>query len=228
MTGKLIEDTYRDEYDTSKYIRVYENMIVAKGGDGTLIKAVHMYRHLNKPFYGLAGGTIGFMMNKVVPTASYNPVRVRLNLLNVNVEYNNKNPEIYQAFNEICVGGDPKLWINFDIQEKDDLIGKFNGSGVIISTPQGSTGINKNNRGSILPLKSSLWSITGDKTSRNINYVIKPRKMKINFTSRQNVPVLVDGTYKILSNVKSVQVSKGEHIEILFDQFQEFNQKRKI
>lgn len=237
--GKLIEDCYVDIYDHTKYIRVHENIIIARGGDGTLIKAIHMYKHLNLPFYGLNRGTLGFLMNDTINLE--NSTTIKMNLIKTKVSYFKKpegawedSPEdelvteTFQAFNEICIGGDPRLWVEYDIKEKDDIIGKFQGSGVIISTPQGSTGINKNNSGSILPLTSNLWSITGDKTSRNINFIIKPTKVKINFSSRLPVPVLLDGTNTVVDNVNSLTITKGDTIKVIFENYEAFKDKRKV
>ena len=38
-------------------------VIACGGGDGTLLKTINKYRHLNKPFWGVNAGTIGFLMN---------------------------------------------------------------------------------------------------------------------------------------------------------------------
>ena len=174
-TGKLLIDSYIDTYDPKKYIKVFEKVIIARGGDGTLIKAIHKYKNLNKPFYGLKGGTVGFMMNSSpfdisikLKTIKMQMIKVKITYLEEQEDYFNPKDEYvehtrtYQAFNEICLGGDPRIWGHFNIKEKDDIIGSFSGSGIVISTPQGSTAINKNNQGSVLPLgkavtKDPLW-----------------------------------------------------------------------
>ncbi len=232
-TGKLIEDTYKDIYDSNKYIRVYENVIIAKGGDGTLIKAIHKYKHLKLPFYGLSAGTVGFLMNDNI--SLQNITIIDLDLIKAEITYidykdivENIVTKEFEAFNDICIGGDPRLWVEFDIKEKDDMIGEFTGSGVIIASPQGTTAINKNNKGSILPLTSYLWSITGDKTSRDINFIIKPTQTNINFSCRLPVPVLLDGTNAIIDNVKSLIISKGDTVKIIFSDYDKFKMKRKV
>ena len=39
------------------------DVIVAIGGDGFLLKTLHDYKKLKKPFYGINYGSIGFLMN---------------------------------------------------------------------------------------------------------------------------------------------------------------------
>ena len=39
------------------------DVILALGGDGLMLHALHTYLHVDKPIYGLNCGTIGFLMN---------------------------------------------------------------------------------------------------------------------------------------------------------------------
>lgn len=233
--GKLLKDDYVDKYDPDKFIKVYENMIVAKGGDGTLLKAINMYRHLNKPFYGLNAGTVGFLMNQKQPRYYDNLKVKKLNLIKVRVTHHSYGGQRYfgedtlefQAFNEVCIGGDMNYWGSFKVQEKDDFFGELKGGGLIICTPQGSTGINKSNGGTILPLSSNLWSITGDKTERPLELVLKPRIMNIGIDSRSQTTVWVDGANNIIENVISVELSKGDQVKVIFGNYAEFKKKRR-
>ena len=239
--GKLLINDYFDKYDANKYIKVYENMIIAKGGDGTLLKAIKLYKGLNKPFYGLNAGTIGFLMNEKSPNKYKNLEVKTFNLIKVKITHQVEDDQAwhvkdmfytttseYQAFNEICFGGNMNSWINFKVKEEDNFFGEVDGGGLIISTAQGSTGINKNNKGVILPLSSDLWSITGDKTSRKIEHVVKPRDMKISAKSRTGVTVWVDGANNIISNVSKIKISKGDEVQVIFGDYDSFKKKRRI
>ena len=219
------------------------DVIVCGGGDGTLLKAIKEYRHLKKPFWGVNAGTVGFLMNDGYPHApNHGDLAVRkFNLIKVKVHYtksvrdlssiDDKDVEVYseyQAFNDVMIGGDMNSWIDFEITEKDDFFGNFKGGGLIVSTPQGSTGINKNNNGVVLPLSSKLWSITGDKTNRHIEYVIKPRKTVIEVKSRTDITVWVDGANEIIKRVRKAELSKGDTVEIMFGDYNAFKRKRRI
>ncbi len=217
-----------DEYDNNKYIEEKESYIEAKGGDGTLIKAIHKFKDKNKPFFGIAAGTFNFMMNdedNIAPNCTYQ----KLYLMEVDVEYKENNlikNEIVYAFNDVIVG-EFNAWIEFDCIDEDDILGKFLGAGILISTTQGSTGANKNNNGTILPLSSRNWSVTGVQVNRNINYVIESNnELTINCTSRGNIKINVDGTYFEKSNVTKVTLKRGPIVEVIFNDIKKFKKKR--
>jgi len=231
---------YIDKYDTDKKIIEKDEYIYAIGGDGTLLKAINLFKDLNKPFYGIAGGTVNFLMNPE-PFPTKNHIVKKFDLIKVKITYMNlerglssidnhyveRTKEI-QAFNDVMIGGDMNSWVNFKVKEKDNIFGEFMGGGLIISTPQGSTGINKNNSGVVLPLSSKMWSITGDKTNRKIEYVIKPTKIVIKVKSRNNVKVWADGANHIIDNVKKIELTKGDEVELIFNDYSEFKKKRRL
>ncbi len=226
---------YIDKYDPNKFIQETDTHIIAKGGDGTLLKAIKMHRDKGKPFFGIGAGTLNFLMNSeesINIKAKYK----RFRLIKVKVtrlEYNGNESsypitETYQAFNDVMIGGDMNSYIYFDVQDKDDIIGKFSGGGVIFSTAQGSTGINKNNYGIISPLSSKQWIVTGDKTTRNIKYTINPKKTVVTAESRTPITVWVDGANNIINNVSKIEISKGDIVTVIFNNYKSFKKKRRI
>ena len=55
-----------------KYIEEYgqhkaedADIIIPIGGDGFLLKSLHDYNNLKKPFFGINYGSIGFLMNTI-------------------------------------------------------------------------------------------------------------------------------------------------------------------
>jgi len=215
--------------EENKYIEVLEGYVFANGGDGTLLYAINKFKHLKKPFYGKASGTVNYLMNKEDKPIEGSFVK-SFSLIKATVYYmeDNLNKEIVvEAFNDIMIGGNMNSWINFKIEDKDELFGEFFGGGIIFSTPQGSTGINKNNNGSILPLSSNLWSITGDKTERKIEYVVEPRQITVIAKSRTNVTLWCDGINHVIDNVQKVVLESGGTVEVIFNNFKEFQQKRR-
>jgi len=223
---------YVDKYDKDKEINEYDDYIEVIGGDGSLLKAINKFRYLNKPFFGVAAGTVNFLMNKDfnisngVKYKSFNLIKVRVTRILGGFAPDEIVNE-YQAFNEIFIS-EENGWIDFNCHDQDYILGKFKGSGLIISTPQGSTGINKNNNGVILPLSSKDWSITGDKTNRKINYVLEQKPMSISVKSRGIVNLFIDGHNKKIQNVTKVEISKGDNVTIIFNRYKEFKRKRII
>ena len=225
---------YTDEYDPNKKIIEHAKYIEVIGGDGSLLKAINRFRHLNKPFFGIAGGTENFLMNtenSISEDAKYKNFR----LIKVKVTYTiqacksepweSEDIKKFQAFNDVFIS-EENGWIDFNVHDKDYILGKFKGSGLIISTPQGSTGMNKNNNGVILPLSSKDWSVTGDKTNRKINYVLEQKKMSILVKSRGSVNVFIDGHNNKIENVNKIEISRGDDVYIIFNDYLEFKRKR--
>jgi NAD kinase len=220
-----------DKYDKNKYIQEQDNYIIAQGGDGTLLKAIKLFKNKNKPFFGIAAGTKNFLMNsetKIDKNAKYKT----FNLIKIKIWYKKdgkRKQKTVQGFNDIAIGGEDSLaaWIHFDVKEKDKFMGKFYGGGLIISTPQGSTAVNKNNHGVVLPLSSKSWSITGDKTEKKINYVIKPHTIKIKLKSRNKIIVWVDGTNHIIQDVYKVKITEGDKVKVIFNNYKKFKKKRR-
>ncbi len=216
-----------DKYDSEKYIQETDRYIIAKGGDGTLIRAIHMYKDKNKPFFGISGGTVNFLLNDESDIQSSAVIK-KLQLLDIEISYleNNKLQfERVQAFND-CIVGDFNAWIDFKSYHNESILGDFKGAAVIISTAQGSTGANKNNNGTILPLGSKLLSVTGVMTNRKIDHVIENTGLIIDCESRGNIKIGIDGSYRVIDNVQRVKITRGSDIEVIFNDYEAFKRKR--
>ena len=226
-----------DPYDSEKYIQETDTHIIARGGDGTLIRAIHMHKDKNKPFFGIASGTVNFLMN-LESEISSNAVIKKFQLLDIEIHYLKEvynlrgcveslesSIETIQAFND-CIIGEFNGWVEFKSEHSESILGDFKGAAVIISTAQGSTGANKNNNGTILPLGSKLLSVTGVMTNRRIDHIIENTGLFINCESRGNVKIAIDGSYRVIDNVKSVKITRGSDVEVIFNDYEEFKRKR--
>ena len=236
--NKLNYKKWIDPYDSEKYIQETDTHIIARGGDGTLIRAIHMHSDKGKPFFGIAAGSLNFLMNNE-STISETATIKKLQLLNIEINYQKEiynlrghiesyedTYETVQAFNDIAIGNF-NSWINFNCYHDDNILGDFKGSGIIVSTAQGSTGSNKNNNGTILPLCSNNWSITGIMTNRRINYVLDNIMLQIDCNSRENIMLYIDGSHKIFNNIKRIIITKGSYVDVIFNDIQIFKEKRR-
>lgn len=226
-----------DQYDSEKYIQEKETYIESRGGDGTLIRAIHMHKDKNKPFFGISGGTVNFLLNDedvILPTA----VTKKLQLLDIEIHYKKEvynlrghveslEPavETVQAFNDITIGNF-NAWIDFKSEHEESILGDFKGAAVIISTAQGSTGANKNNNGTILSLGSKLLSVTGVMTNRRIDHCIENTGLIIDCESRGNIKIGIDGSYRVIEHVQRVKITRGADVEVIFNDYEAFKIKR--
>lgn len=224
-----------DPYDSEKYIQETDTHIIARGGDGTLIRAIHMHYDKGKPFFGIAAGSLNFLMNNE-STISETATIKKLQLLNIEITYIQEVDDVngytsflatetFQAFND-CIIGEFNAWIDFKSSHSESILGDFKGSAVIISTAQGSTGANKNNNGTILSLSSKLLSVTGVMTNRRIDHCIENTGLFIECTSRGNIKIGIDGSYRVIEDVKSVNITRGSDVEVVFNDYEEFKRKR--
>lgn len=225
---------YIDSYDSNKRIILHDDYIEVRGGDGTLLRAINLYRHFNLPFYGLAKGTLNFLMNNAERQYKNEKIKT-FTLIKVEVKHNKPNmignleevTTTYEAFNEVTCGGSINAWIDFTVHDRDRIIGNFKGGGLIFSTAQGSTGINKTNGGCILPLCSEEWSVTGDKTNKNINYVIAPKLCTVKVNARTKVSLWLDGDNTIIDDVSKFTITKGSKVKVIFNNYRKFKTKRR-
>lgn len=142
------------------------DIIVTLGGDGFLLRTLHQYVHLGKPFYGLNRGTRGFLLNEfgaggdlqaaiaAAETITVHPLRMQA-VTSAGVTHE----EI--AFNEVSMLRTgvqaAKLRISVDGQIRmDELVG----DGALVATPMGSTAYNLSAYGPILPLNANLLALT--------------------------------------------------------------------
>ncbi len=141
------------------------NYIIPIGGDGLLLKSLHTYNKLNKPFFGINFGSVGFLMNNIkndnlieIIENSKNSNFKPLKMMSTNVD--GKKFEAY-AYNEVSImrqthlASKIQININNEIKMKELIC-----DGVLVSTSAGSTAYNLSAHGSILPLDSNILALT--------------------------------------------------------------------
>ena len=141
------------------------NYIIPIGGDGLLLKSLHTYNKLNKPFFGINFGSVGFLMNNIkndnlieIIENSKNSNFKPLKMMSTNVD--GKKCEAY-AYNEVSImrqthlASKIQININNEIKMKELIC-----DGVLVSTSAGSTAYNLSAHGSILPLDSNILALT--------------------------------------------------------------------
>ncbi len=152
---------------------VYGNMpaedaelIVALGGDGFMLDALHSTQHIDCPVYGMNRGTVGFLMNEYSPDhlmerlgeaeeAVIHPLRMRANCVD-GTEFE------ALAINEVSLlrAGPQaaKLQISVDGRVR---LPELVCDGALLSTPAGSTAYNYSAHGPILPIGAEILALTG-------------------------------------------------------------------
>ena len=139
--------------------------IVPIGGDGLLLKSLHNYSKLNKPFFGINFGSIGFLMNNIInkdlneivnnsKKSIFKPLKMSATSID------NKIFEAY-AYNEVSLMRQTHLASKIKIKINDQIkMEELICDGILLSTSAGSTAYNLSAHGSILPLDSNILALT--------------------------------------------------------------------
>lgn len=141
------------------------DVVVALGGDGLMLQALHDFMDSGKPIYGMNRGSVGFLMNEYRPDnlidrlAAVKTETIRPLLATVTSA--DGETRSARAINEVSLLRQSyqaaKLRVRIDGQVRmDELIC----DGVLLATPAGSTAYNLSAHGPILPLNAPLLALT--------------------------------------------------------------------
>lgn len=203
-------------------------IIVALGGDGTLLETLHKYVGLNKPFYGLNRGSVGFLLN---PYRAENlrdrlAKAQRVTLHPLRMKATDKDGAIHEAiaFNEISLlrqrSHAAKITVSVDgVERLPELVC----DGILVATPAGSTAYNLSAHGPVIPLSANVLALTPISPFRPRRWrgALLPSHVKIRFDifDPPARPVSASADMTEVRHVAQVEVwqstSVGAHL--LFD-----------
>ena len=204
------------------------DIIVPLGGDGFLLKSLHDYKELNKPFYGINYGSIGFLMNNINKENLTNIIDKshKITLKSLTMKTTNINNENFEsiAFNEVSImrqshqASKIQIMIN-GIERMKELIC----DGVLVSTAAGSTAYNLSAHGTIIPLDSKLLALTPISAFRPRRWrgalLSENLEIKLNIIDSNLRPVSVTADHSEFRNIKNVEIKSNEadKCTLLFD-----------
>ena len=120
-----------------------DSVMVCYGGDGTLLEGVHRLGGADIPVVGINGGHLGFLA--LAPREHIESVFVDIADKNLNLEQRDMlcveglDGEQLYALNEVAVQRLGAAMISVEAAIDGNTVSTYNGDGVIISTPTGST-----------------------------------------------------------------------------------------
>lgn len=223
-------------------LRITDNIIDANAlligwGDGFMLDMIKRYYDFNKSndenkiFVWWNCGTLGFLLNNIdttkdLPTKLEELDIVEARAMKVDVLTNDYKNEIKYAINDIVIWWNILDYFNFDIKGQN-VDKKFWGTGMIASTPIGSSAYWLANGGPLIPADSNLWWIMW-LASKPFNYnIIKPESIKITPSGRTDIMTGIDGYGGKIENVKQITISPTHHnIKLWFLKDHAFEEKR--
>ena len=147
ITPEFIYDNIVDEQPGN-------TVMVCYGGDGTLLEGVHRLNGTDIPVIGINGGHLGFLA--LAPRENIKEVFDGIATGNLNLEQRDLlyveglSDEPLYALNEVAVQRLGASMISIDATIDNNPVATYNGDGVIISTPTGSTAYSLSAGGPIL------------------------------------------------------------------------------
>lgn len=146
--------------ETLGHIRDDKNpkIVFSVGGDGTILETVHKYMDIidKVKIVGINYGKLGFYtdfskdeFDSIVKLIESNKYEVsEFNFIEYEL-INSKSCKVYYALNEVALISPVHTQI-IDVYINDSMFETFRGTGLIVSTPTGSTAYNKSVGGSVM------------------------------------------------------------------------------
>jgi NAD+ kinase len=204
------------------------DVLVALGGDGLMLQALHRMVANGTPIYGMNRGTVGFLMNdygendllerlRKAEITTIRPLRMDATCMDGQIVKG-------IAFNEVSLlrqrSQAAKLKISVDGRPR---LVELICDGLLLSTPAGSTAYNLSAHGPILPINSPLLALTPISAFRPRRWrgAILPHSavVKIDILEHDKRPVAAVADHVEVRNVRSVEIEedKKRSVKLLFD-----------
>ena len=141
-------------YESTVGAQPEETVMVCYGGDGTLLEGVHRLNGADIPVVGINGGHLGFLA--LAPRENIKEVFDGIAEGNLNLEVRDMlsieglGEEKLYALNEVSIQRLGASMISIDATIDGNPVATYNGDGVILSTPTGSTAYSLSAGGPIL------------------------------------------------------------------------------
>ncbi len=196
------------------------DVLLACGGDGTMLSAVRMLGDVQVPVMGVNLGSLGFMTSVTEPEAEHalevlvsGKARASNRTLAVcRVTRNGGAPAEYRALNDIVVGwGESSRVVTLTVTIDETEVTSYVCDGLILSTPTGSTGHSLSAGGPILHPETPAFVLNVIcPHTLSTRPLVVPDKANIAVTvaeSRKELILSVDGQ-------EAERVQQGDRIEV--------------
>ena len=160
--SKQIAETLADKLREADFCPIMNEaegaeLIVVIGGDGSFLKTLQRFDFPTVPFVGVNTGHLGFFqelnagdLDEFIYKYSHGQFRQQCyRTVSGSVEYAG-GKRILRGLNDLAIKAPNSRLAHFDIYIGENLVEKFHGDGVVISTPAGSTAYNYALGGSIV------------------------------------------------------------------------------
>ena len=203
-------------------------VIVALGGDGFMLRTLHLTQDLPAPVYGMNRGTIGFLMNEYIESDL--PARLAaaqeevIHPLSMRAMDQSGVEHRALAINEVSLlrAGPQAAKLKITIDGRLRLA-ELVCDGALVATPAGSTAYNYSAHGPILPIGSDVLALTAIAAYRPRRWrgALLPTTALVRFDAQEaeKRPVMADADSTSIMDIDWVEIRSEPSIRhrILFD-----------
>jgi len=201
------------------------DIIFAIGGDGTILSTVRRLEENMKPIMGIHIGGLGFLSEcteknlecSIQSVMNKEYIISHRMLLEVNIIPENDTAQTLCALNDVVVdlGPSPRM-LKVRAEVSDHYLNTFEGDGLIISTPTGSTAYSLSAGGPIIyPSMDSITVTPICPHSLSARPIVLKSEEIISLSfpeTYEGISVSADGQMKVsIDNQTQVQISKAHH-----------------
>lgn len=162
-----VAETSKDEFENYIFTNIPKDakLLIALGGDGTMLSAARNAIQNNIPFFGFNTGTLGFLcenkaskINEVLNNLMNKKCHIEERMM---VKAYKDEKFLGIALNDIIIAreGFSRI-VSMETSIDGSILNKYKGDGLIVSTPTGSTGYNLSLGGPIVSPKASNLILT--------------------------------------------------------------------
>jgi len=204
------------------------DVVVALGGDGLMLQALHRSLKRQTPIYGMNLGTVGFLMNQYrtagLIARIHRARRIALTPLRMIATTTRGQTREAIAINEVSLFRSSRQTARISISvDRQERLPELYCDGIMVATSAGSTAYNLSAHGPIIPLGTGLLALTPISAFRPRRWrgALLPRHSRVEFTvlDPRKRPVSAAGDSIEFPSVVKVTVTEATDIELtlLFD-----------
>lgn len=204
------------------------DIIVALGGDGLMLQALHRNIRRQTPIYGMNLGTVGFLLNTYKEVGLLQRLKRarKVTLTPLRMVATNTRGRHFEvmAINEVSLLRSSRQTARIAVSvDGKKRLAELSCDGALVATPAGSTAYNLSAHGPILPLGAGLLALTPINAFRPRRWrgALLPRDSRVDLTilDPHKRPVAAAADSVEIPNVAKVTVTEATDIELtlLFD-----------
>ncbi len=192
--------------------------VIAVGGDGTIINAVHKYP--SSIIFGIHTGHLGFYANyeekdvdTLINDINNNEFKtVSLGVVCASFKNNGKDVTDY-ALNEVTLVS-PLRTLILNVSIDNEFLERYRGTGICVSTPMGSTAYNKSLHGSVIDDRLEVMQLTEMASINSMSYrtlsssilLSKDRTISLTDISKGKKFITIDNIFYEVDEIEKLDI----------------------